>query len=163
MQVESSDNSPAHSDQVSLEVALLKSSALDESPARVTMVVASDADVRAYVSDSLLPGSLEVIAVGSIAAALDEATRCSPRLLVVSHDERGVVRHFPAVPAVMLSDDAPAAQAMESRLAPLVILRGAIGSQRLLEVATSLLAWDRENVSHVATAITHVASLKEAT
>jgi hypothetical protein len=161
MQIASSDNSPEHSDQVSLEVELLKSSSRDDTAGHVTLVVASDADVRAYVSDSLrklLPPN--VIAVGSIASALDEASRCTPRLVVVSHAERAVLRHLPAVPAVLLSDDVPAAESMGSRLAPLVILRGAFGIQRLFDVATSLLAWDRENVSHVAGAITHVASVK---
>lgn len=164
MQVESSDSSPAHSDQVSLEVALLKSSMPDEARAQLILVVASDVDVRAYVSDSLrrlFP--LDVIAVGSTASALDNAARSTPRLLVASDLDRAVLRHFPAVPAVLLSDDVPQAETMVSRLAPLVVLRGAVGIQRLLEVATSLLAWDRENVSHVATAITHVASVKEAT
>ena len=164
MQVESSDNSPAHSDQVSLEVALLKSSTADEGPARVVLVVASDVDVRVYVSDSLrqvLP--LDVVAAGSIASALDSAVHATPRLLVASDTDRAILRHFPAVPAVLLSDDVPLAETMASRLAPLIVLRGAVGIQRLLEVSTSLLAWDREDVTHVAAAITQVASLKEAT
>jgi len=164
MNVVSSLDSPEHSDQVSLEVALLKASTPDEAQAQVILVVASNVDVRAYVSDSLRQLlRLDVIAVGSIASALDSAARSTPRLLVASDLDRAVLRHFPAVPAVLLSDDVPHAEAMVSRLAPLVVLRGAVGIQRLLEVATSLLAWDRENVSHVARAITHVASVKEAT
>ena len=163
MQVVSADNLPEHSDQVSLEVELLKSSR-DDTARQVALVVASDADVRAYVSDSLrqlLP--VHVISVGSIASALEEASRSTPRLVVVSHDERAVLRHLPVVPAVLLSDDIPAAEAMSTRLAPLVILRGAVAIQRLVDVATSLLAWESENVSHVAAAITHVANSKEAT
>jgi hypothetical protein len=46
---------------------------------------------------------------------------------------------------------------MDARLAPLIVLRGAVGAQRLVEVAASLLAWDRTNVTHVADGISHVA------
>ena len=164
MQVPPTSDSIEHSDQVSLEVALLKSSSPDEAHVRVTLVVASDNDVRAYVSDSLRQNyPRDVIAVGSVASALDTAARHTPRLLVASYTERAVLRHFPAVPAVLLSDNVPQAETMDTRLAPLVVLRGAVGVQRLLEVAASLLAWDRDNVTHVAGSITHVAGVKEAT
>jgi hypothetical protein len=163
MPIESPNSSPVHSDQVSLEIALLRSSALDESPRPVTMVVAAERDIREYLTDSLKAGSLEVVAVSSTAAALDEASRCSPRLLVVAHGERGVVRHFPAVAAMLLSNDSPAAEATESRLAPLIILREAVGAQRLIEVTNSLLAWNRDGITHVASDVTHVAQVKETT
>jgi hypothetical protein len=164
MHVVSSSDSPQHSDQVSLEVALLKSATAEATPARVTLVVSADVDVRAYVSDALCQIHLvDVTAVGSIASALDSAARATPRLLVASDADRGVLRHFPAVPAVLLSDEVPSAETMDARLAPLVVLRGAVGSQQLIEVATSLLAWSRENVTHVAATISDVANLKEAT
>jgi hypothetical protein len=163
MQIESSNNSPPHSDQLSLEVALLRSSALDESLRPVTMVVAAEGDIREYLTDSLNAGSLEVVAVDSTAAALDEASRCSPRLLVVTHGERGVVRHFPAVAALLLSNDSPAAETTESRLAPLIILREAVGAQRLIEVTNSLLAWNKGGITYVASDVTNVAEVKETT
>ena len=161
MQVLSSSDSHEHSDQVSLEVALLSSSMLDDANAQVIIVVASDVDVRGYVSDSLRQlSSHDIVAVASASSALDTATHSTPRLLVASDTDRAVLRHFPAVPALLLSDNVPQAEAMGTRLAPLVVLRGAVGAERLVEVATSLLAWDRENVTLVAPAISDVASEK---
>jgi len=50
------------------------------------------------------------------------------------------VRHLPAVAAVLLSDDPSAPEAVDaSRLAPIVVLRGAFRGARLLEVIASLL------------------------
>ena len=164
MRVVSSPDSPQHSDQVSLEVALLESCAPAETSVRITLVVASNTDARAYLSDSLRQiHSMEVIAVSSTASALDSAARWTPRLLVVADQDRAVLRHFPAVPGVLLSEDVPAEEVMDARLAPLIVLRGAVGSQRLLEVATSLLAWDRESVGHIAADVTDVVNAKETT
>jgi hypothetical protein len=164
MRVVPSSDSPQHSDQVSLEVALLKSSAPDETSVRTTLVVASNADVLAYLSDSLRQiHSMEVVATSSTASALDSGARLTPRLLVVADQDRAVLRHFPAVPGLLLSEDAPPDEVMDARLAPLIVVRGAVGSQRLLEVATSLLAWDRNNVTQVAGSISHVANAKETT
>jgi hypothetical protein len=164
MRVVSSSDSPQHSDQVSLEVALLKSSAPDETSARTTLVVASNVDVLAYLSESLRQiRSIEVVAASSTASALDSGARLTPRLLVVADQDRAVLRHFPAVPAVLLSEDVPPEEVMDARLAPLIVLRGAVGAQRLLEVATSLLEWDRKNVTQVAGSISHVANAKETT
>ncbi|HMA25630.1 MAG TPA: hypothetical protein VKP00_16575 [Gemmatimonadaceae bacterium] len=108
----------------------------------MALVVASDADVRVYVSDSLRELIiLDVVAAGSVASALDVAARCALRVLVVAHAERAVLRHLPAVPAVLLSDDVPASEATDARrLAPLVVLRGAFRVQQLIDVVASLLA-----------------------
>lgn len=131
-----------HSEQVSLEVALLAAESFGDTGAEVALVVASNADVRTYVSDSLRQRTaLHVVATGSVAAALDVAARYTPRVVVVSHPERAVLRHLPAVPAVLLSDDAPVSDAPDARrLAPLVVLRGAFRIQQLVDVAASLLA-----------------------
>jgi hypothetical protein len=133
---------PARSEQVSLEVALLASESLGDTSPRVALVVASDPDVRAYVSDSLRQrAAVEVVAASSVASALDAAAQATPRVLVVAHAERAVLRHLPAVPAVLLSDDASVSDATDARrLAPLVVLRGAFRVQRLLDVAASMLA-----------------------
>ena len=98
--------------------------------------------MRAYLSDSLRqPTAVDVVATGSVPSALDAAAQCAPRLLVVGHAERAVLRHLPAVPAVLLSDDASSSEVTEMRrLAPLVVLRGSFRIQRLLELVTSLLA-----------------------
>jgi len=133
---------PVRSEQVSLEVALLAYESLGEAGTPIALVVASDADVRAYVSDALRQrGAVDVVATGSVASALDAAARRTPHVLVVSHAERALLRHLPAVPAVLLSDDAPGSEATDTRrLAPLVVLRGSFRIQRLLDVAASLLA-----------------------
>jgi len=131
---------PARSEHVSLEVALLAS--LGDANLRVALVVASDPDVRAYVSDSLRQrATVDVVVAGSVASALDAAAQATPRVLVVAHAERAVLRHLPAVPAVLLSDDTASSDTTDARrLAPLVVLRGAFRMQRLLDVAASLLA-----------------------
>jgi len=133
---------PVRSEQVSLEVALLASESLGDANARVALVVASDPDVRAYVSDSLRQrATVDVVVAGSVASALDAAAQATPSVLVVAHAERAVLRHLPAVPAVLLSDDTAISDTTEARrLAPLVVLRGAFRMQRLLDVAASLLA-----------------------
>ena len=126
-----------------MELAALPASAAElGADVPLVLVVAADADVRAYVSDSLrTTTSLAVIATGSVGGALDVAVRRTPRALVVSHGEQAVVRHLPGVPAVLLSDEAPAADVTEARrLAPLVMLRGAFRAERLLEVVVSLMA-----------------------
>ena len=132
---------PVHSEQISLEVALLASESLGGDGAPVALVVASDADVRAYVSDSLKQQTrLGVVSAGSVSSALEVAARSAPRLLVVAHAERAVLRHLPAVPAVLLSDNASSSEVAEMRrLAPLVVLRGAFRMQRLIDTVTSLL------------------------
>ena len=134
--------SPAPSPRVALEVALLTSSEEHAIPdARVALVVSSDADERTYLSDSLRQrADLAVVVVGTIAAALESAARGTPHLLVVTHNERGVIRHLPAIPAILLTEDASAVRDAEgSRLAPIVVLRGAFRGTRLLEVVASLL------------------------
>jgi len=133
---------PTPSPLVALEVALLAATAEQALPGWLAaLVVASDADERSYLADSLRQrADLAVIAVGTVAAALEAATRTTPRLLVVAHDERAVIRHFPAIPAVLLSDDAGALRGLEgSRLAPVIVIRGAVRGTRLLEVVASLL------------------------
>lgn len=121
---------------------LLASASQGDKSGRVALVVASDADVRVYVTDSLLQLiALDVVAAGSVASALDVAAGCTPQVLVVAHAERAVLRHLPAVPAVLLSDDVPASEATDARrLAPLVVLRGAFRVQQLIDVVASLLA-----------------------
>jgi hypothetical protein len=131
------------SEQVSLELAALPTVAPAPGvDAPLVLVVASDADVRAYVSDTLRTGTtLAVVATGTIAGALDVAVRRTPRVLVVSRGEQGVVRHLPGIPAVLLSDEVPAEDPSHPRrLAPLVVLRGAFRVERLLDVVASLLA-----------------------
>ena len=136
---------PGHSEQVELEVAALLASAppLDAS-AQIALVVASDADVTVYVSDALRQViALDVVTVRSVALALEAAARGAPRVLVVAHAERAVLRHFPGVPAVLLSDEVPpSAMTAGRRLAPLLLLRGAFRVERLLDVVASLLAED---------------------
>jgi CheY-like chemotaxis protein len=138
--VSSSDARRVHSEQVSLEVALLASASPAEASPLVVLVVASDADVRAYVTDSLRQRTaLDVVATGSVPSALDAAARRTPRMLVVAHAERAVLRHLPAVPAVLLSDDSATDVTDPRRLAPLVLLGGSFRIQRLLEATASLL------------------------
>lgn len=130
------------SPRVALEVALLTSTGEHRLPhGLAALIVASDADERTYLADSLRQrADLTVLAVGTVAAAIESATRSTPRLLVVAHDERAVVRHFPAIPTVLLSDDSNALPGAEgTRLAPIVVLRGAFRGTRLLEVVASLL------------------------
>lgn len=135
---------PGHSEQVALELAALELAAAPrpDAEAQLALVVASDFDVSAYVSDSLRQGtSLDVLATRSVASALEAAARRRPLLLVVAHSERAVLRHLPGVPTVLLSDDARSAEATDARrLAPLVVLRGAFRAERLLDIVTSLLA-----------------------
>ena len=134
---------PGHSEQVTLELAALPAAApMPNVERHLALVVASNADVGAYVSDALHERApLDVVAIGSVAAALDAAARRRPAVLVVAHTERAVLRHLPGVPAVLLSEDVPAADATyPRRLAALVVLRGAFRADRLLEVVSSLLA-----------------------
>lgn len=140
--VSSSDDHRVHSEQVSLEVALLSSTSSGEARTPVVLVVASDADVRAYVTDSLRQRTnLDVVATGSVASALDAAARGTPLVLVVADAERAVLRHLPAVPAVLLSDEVSAPDVKDPRrLAPLVLLRGSLRIQRLIEATVSLLS-----------------------
>ena len=136
------DPPPAPSSLVALEVALL-ASAEHGTPtgAPVALVVASDDDERAYVGDALRQrADLVVVAASTVAAALEAAAHRTPRVIVATHDARVVVRHLPAVPAVLLSDDTSAPEAVDaSRLAPIVVLRGAFRGARLLEVVATLL------------------------
>lgn len=138
----SGDPPPAPSSLVALEVALL-SSAEHGTPtgAAVALVVASDDDERTYVADALSQRSdLVVIVVATVAAALEAAAQRTPRVLIATHDARAVVRHLPAVAAVLLSDDTRALEAIDaSRLAPIVVLRGAFRGARLLEVVATLI------------------------
>jgi hypothetical protein len=139
--VQSSDRHRVRSEQVSLEVALLASASSAETSLLAVLVVASDADVRAYVTDSLRQqAAFDVVAAGSVPSALDAAARCTPRVLVVAHAERAVLRHLPAVPAVLLSGDTSTHEVDDPRrLAPLVLLRGSFRVQHLLEATASLL------------------------
>jgi len=134
---------PAPSPLVALEVAALLASTGEHSlpDATAALVVASDADEPTYLTDSLRQrANLEVVAVASIAAALEAAARRTPRVLIVTHEERAVVQHLPAIPAILLTEDAGALRSTEgSRLAPIVVLRGAFSGARLLQVVASLL------------------------
>ena len=136
------DPPPAPSSLVALEVALL-SSAEHGAPsgAAVALVVASDDDERTYVADALSQrADFLVVAVATVAAALEAAARRTPRVIVATHDARGVVRHLPAVAAVLLSDDTSTLEAADaSRLAPIVVLRGAFRGARLLDVVATLI------------------------
>ena len=136
------DPPPAPSSLVALEVALLSSAEHGaSSDAPVALVVASDDDERAYVADALRQrADLVVVVVATVAAALEAAAHRTPRVIVATHDARGVVRHLPAVAAVLLSDDASAPEAVDAnRLAPIVVLRGAYRGARLLEVVATLI------------------------
>jgi hypothetical protein len=136
------DAPPAPSSLVALEVALL-SSAEHGAPtgAPVALVVGSDDDERTYVADALSQRSdLVVIDVATVAAALEAAAQRTPRVLIATHDARAVVRHLPAVAAVLLSDDTRALEAIDaSRLAPIAVLHGAFRGARLLEVVATLI------------------------
>lgn len=129
-------------DAPALEVALL-SSAEHNTPtgAPVALVVVSDDDERTYVADTLRQrGDLAVVVVPTVATALDAAASRTPRVIVATHDARAVVRHLPAVAAVLLSDDTLVPEAADaSRLAPIVVLRGAFRGARLLEVVATLI------------------------
>ena len=133
---------PAPSSLVALEVALL-SSAEHASPAdeAVALVVASDDDERAYIADTLgRRGDLRVTVAATVAAALEAAVHRTPRLVVATHDARMIIRHLPAVAAVLLSADTSACEAVDAnRLAPIVVLRGAFRGARLLEVVATLI------------------------
>jgi len=51
-----------------------------------------------------------------------------------------VIRHLPAVAAVLLSDDTSAPELIDPiRLAPIVVVRGAYRGARLLEVVAALI------------------------
>jgi len=104
------DPPPAPSSLVALEVALLSSAEHGApSDAAVALVVASDDDERTYVADALRQrADFLVVAVATVPAALEAAAHRTPRVLVATHDARGVVRHLPAVAAVL--------QLVESRL-----------------------------------------------
>lgn len=110
-------------------------------PQRVVLVVVASTDVRAYVSDSLRRrGDLAVYEVGSVASALDVAERRRLALLVVGESEAAVVRHLPAIPAILLADEAPPRDPSgERRPAPLVLVRGVFSPQRLLEAVELVL------------------------
>jgi len=135
------DQPPAPSSLVALEVALLRSDEHAASDAPVALVVASDDDERAYVADALRQrADLFVVAATTVAEALEAAVRRAPRVVVATHEMGVVVRHLPAVAAVLLSDDAWLASAVNvGRLAPLVVFRGAFQGAELLEVVTALL------------------------
>jgi len=61
-------------------------------------------------------------------------------VIVATHDARAVVRHLPAVAAVLLSDNTSIPEATDARrLAPIVVLRGAFRGARLLEVVAALI------------------------
>ena len=136
------DPPPTPSPLVALEVALL-SSAEHGTPtgAPVALVVGSDDDERTYVADALRQrADLVVVVATTVAEALEAAAHRTPRVLIVTHDVRVVVRHLPAVAAVLLSDDTRALEAIDaSRLAPIVVLRGAFRGARLLEVVATLI------------------------
>ena len=136
------DPPPAPSSLVALEVALLSSAEHGAaSVVAVALVVASDDDERTYVADALRQRpDLVVVVVATVAAALEAAAHRTPRVIVATHDARGVVRHLPAVAAVLLSDDIATPEASDaSRLAPIVVLRGAFRGARLLEVVATLI------------------------
>lgn len=146
---------PAPSSLVALEVALLSSAEHGApSDAAVALVVASDDDERTYVADALRQrGDLVVVTVATVAAALEAAAYRTPRVIIATHDARGVVRHLPAVAAVLLSDDTTAREAVDpSRLAPIVVLRGAFRGVRLLEVVATLIG-ERAPADQAATRI----------
>lgn len=136
------DPPPAPSSLVALEVALLSSAEHGApSDSSIALVVASDDDERTYVADALRQrADLVVVVVATVAAALEAAVHRTPRVIVATHDARVVVRHLPAVAAVLLSDDTRALEAIDaSRLAPIVVLRGAFRGARLLEVVATLI------------------------
>ena len=137
------DPPPTPSSRVALEVAILSASneGATTADARVALVVAADDDERTYVADALRQRTdLQVVVVATVGAALEAAVRHIPRVIVATHDTRGVVRHLPAVAAVVLSDDVSAVEAIDpGRLAPIVVLRGAFRGSRLLEVVASLV------------------------
>jgi hypothetical protein len=136
------DVPPAPSSLVALEVALLASAEHGApSDAAVALVVASDDDERTYIADALRQrADFLVVAAATVAAALEAAVHRTPRVIVATHDARVVTRHLPAVPAVLLSDDTSAHEAVDaSRLAPIVVLRGAFRGARLLEVVATLI------------------------
>jgi len=136
------DVPPAPSSLVALEVALLASAEHGApSDAAVALVVAFDDDERTYVADALRRrADLVVVVVATVAAALEAAAHRTPRVIIATHDARAVVRHLPAVAAVLLSDDTSAPEAVDaSRLAPIVVLRGAFRGARLLEVIATLI------------------------
>lgn len=136
------DPPPAPSSLVALEVALLSSAEHGtHSDAAVALVVASDDDERTYIADVLgQRADLLVVVVATVAAALEAASQRTPRVVVATHDVRVVVRHLPAVAAVLLSDDTRAIEAIDpSRLAPVVVLRGAFRGARLLDVVATLI------------------------
>jgi hypothetical protein len=132
---------PAPSSLVALEVALLSSAEHGAPSDAVALVVASDDDERLYVADALRQRTdLVVIVAATVAAALEVAAHRTPRVLIATHDARIVVRHLPAVAAVLLSDDTSAPEVTDaSRLAPIVVLRGAFRGARLLEVVATLI------------------------
>jgi len=141
------DPPPAPSSLVALEVALLASlKRVAPSDIAVALVVAPDDDERTYVGDALRQrADLVVVVVATVAAALEVAAHRTPRVIVATHDGRGVVRHLPAVPTVLLSDDTSAPELVDaSRLAPIVVLRGAYRGARLLEVVTALVGQQRQ-------------------
>ena len=132
-------DSPAPSSLVALEVALLSSAEhRAHTEAVVALVVASDEDEGTYIADALRQRpDLVVVVVATVAAALEAAVHRTPRVLVATHDARAVIRHLPAIAAVLLSDDTAAVEA--NRLAPTVVLRGAFRGARLLEVVETLI------------------------
>ena len=137
-----SDPPPPPSSLVALEVALLTSAERGTpTDPPIALVVASDDDERTYVADALRQrADLVVVVAATVAAALETAAHRTPRVIVATHDARAVVRHLPAVAAVLLSDDTSAPEAVDaSRLAPIVVLRGAFRGARLLEVIATLI------------------------
>jgi hypothetical protein len=136
------DPPPTPSSLVALEVALL-ASAEHSAPSDgvVALVVAWDDDERTYIADALRRrADLVIVVVPTVAAALEAASHRTPGVIVATHDARAVVRHLPAVAAVLLSDDTSAPEAIDaSRLAPIVVLRGAFRGARLLEVVATLI------------------------
>ena len=89
-----------------------------------------------------VPSALVALEVALLSSAEHHVPSDVSVALVVAPDDdaRLVVRHLPAVAAVLLSDDASVPEAVDaSRLAPIVVLRGAFRAARLLEVVATLI------------------------
>jgi hypothetical protein len=80
----------------------------DERMLRAVLVVAGEADFRAYVRECLRERTdLRVLEAASVTKAVTLAAECSPVLIVVDEPEAGVVAMLPRVWAIIIVDEIP--------------------------------------------------------
>jgi len=123
---------PPHSARVRLEVAVLGDdyeaesapipSTSDERARVKVLVVAAEADLRAYVRECLRERiDVGLVEAATIASAVGAAARHSPVLLIVDDLQRAIVDALPRYPALVIVDDVPRdAEPVDTRIRSIV-------------------------------------------